>query len=595
MVVSVEESDFCKALVRFISSCVGAKACWYSLKVVSNVIPSLPDAMGLTYESMMYMFQCCGIAGRRKGGEDWVFFPQKFSSFLNTYNLHSATDIISSKLWVVEEADATGKSTKIRKRVYFIRLGADDLKSITFAGFSARAPRIHGIVSYRSEFHSTLWKLANQYKKVADQSYTMFERYLIAKQEAVVDKTNKTRSSLWLHDTRSKEEEDMASRKNNEPLPGLVMSGGLLVEEEGDRNTTTEEGTLPTTAATTWGGERSILVYRIRTHLLPLLIKDEAVLEMDNFWRQNVDEKRIEETLLSIVGSIHEEKEKKLSTILETNPLEFSPRTLMNTGTFPKLRQYGIPLDNKQVHQSILRDLFSISKKTSTLATSISMELNSGEERPLVLIPRPTSFKNMLRNEREVGWFSELLTAIGGNGNEAAESRTIQFVCHILARKYKEVFIEAVKQTGTQLIEPLDPIATFAIQSVCNLPGSKMKLLKRFLEAEIGARLFSSPREIKQVLGMDSVTPLTGVFHYAGSADVVDPRSREKIPWMYKSVKEIVRLLLRMQVREKKSDFAYNHLDISTCIDHGKGFLRATLICVLRQLDSTGKFSFVSL
>ena len=96
------------------------------------------------------------------------------------------------------------------------------------------------------------------------------------------------------------------------------------------------------------------------------------------------------------------------------------------------------------------------------------------------------------------------MKVIGGNG-ENAEARTIQFVCHILTQKHKEAFIEAVKQTGTQLVKPLDPIATFALQSVCNMPASKMKLLKRFLEAELGARVFSTPREIKQVLGMDSV------------------------------------------------------------------------------------------
>ena len=78
------------------------------------------------------------------------------------------------------------------------------------------------------------------------------------------------------------------------------------------------------------------------------------------------------------------------------------------------------------------------------------------------------------------------------------------------------------------MIEPLDPIATFELQSVCNLPASKMKFLKRFLEAEVGARIFSSPREIKQVLGMDGIVPVTGTFHYAGSTDAVDPRSREK-------------------------------------------------------------------
>ena len=299
--------------------------------------------------------------------------------------------------------------------------------------------------------------------------------------------------------------------------------------------------------------------------------------------------KKIEAALLAIVGSIHEKQEKKLSTILETQELQLSPNTLLKAESkFPKLVQYGIPLENQQAHQALLRDLYYVCRKSSpSLSNSISLELKTGEERLLVLLPRATNFKNMVRNENEGGWFTELMKAVGGGGNNA-EARTIQFLCHILARNHKEIFLEAVRQTGTQLIEPLDPVATFALQSVCNLPTSKMKLLKRFLEAEVGTRIFSSPREVKQVFGMDSVVPITEVFHYAGSAKVVDPRSREKIPWMYKGVKDIVRLLIQMQVRDLREDFDWNHLDISTCIDHGKGFLRATLICVLRKLVTSG-------
>ena len=194
-----------------------------------------------------------------------------------------------------------------------------------------------------------------------------------------------------------------------------------------------------------------------------------------------------------------------------------------------------------------------------------------------------------------MGWFTELLNALAGGKNGTASrgsSQAIQFVCHYLARKHNDCFVDAIKLTGTQLVEPLDPIATFvALQSVCNLPASKMKLLKCFLESELGVKVFSSPAEIKKVIGMDLVVPITGIFNYAGSTSVMDPRSKDKIPWMYKSAKEIIRLLLRMQVREKRGGFKWNHLDVSTCIDHGKGFLRATLICVLRQLDDSGERS----
>ena len=89
-----------------------------------------------------------------------------------------------------------------------------------------------------------------------------------------------------------------------------------------------------------------------------------------------------------------------------------------------------------------------MSRKTSPSSSSISLDFKTGEERLLVLIPRATSFKNMVRNEKDGGWFSEVMKAFGGGG-EDAETRTIQFMCYILAHKHKEVFVEAVKQMGT--------------------------------------------------------------------------------------------------------------------------------------------------
>ena len=229
MVVSVEESDFCKALVRFISSCIPAKSCWYSLKVVSSDIPSLPEALGLSYESMMYMLQCCGLAGRRKDG-DWIFFPQKFCTFRNTHYLQTATDVISSKIAVKDEADNHGNGKKIRKKVYFIRLGVDNLKSITFAGLPAKAPCIHGIVSYRSEFQDTLWLLATQYQKIANQSYTKFERFLIGKE--AVERQKPTRIAIAGNTNTIS---GVVLIKNDKPLRALCCRVVCLIKKKDNK------------------------------------------------------------------------------------------------------------------------------------------------------------------------------------------------------------------------------------------------------------------------------------------------------------------------------------------------------------------------
>ena len=579
----MEESDFSRALVHFIAACGDSKACWYSLKHISNDVPYLPEAMGLTYSSMMYMFQCSGLASKRADAEEWNFLPKKFMSFASQNDLQKVTDIISSKLSVLDDQDNQVK----RKNCWFLRLGGLDATKVRFAGYPTTAPRISGIDRIRATFHNTLWELGKRYQKVEDMqaSYTSFQK--------------STRMSFMNSTTK-------ANRLNHDP--GLVVSDGSVLATVGNKEdqsaamTSTPTSTPVTLASaedppSNVGGASvrpSILLNHIRIHLMPLLLQEQAINRMDDFFLKNINETAIEHALLSIVGCIQEEKEKRLSNILQTDQLKLSPSTITNTSKFPKLRQYGIPIDDQRVHQSLLRDLYFVHKRSSVGQGSsiLSTPLPSGEQRALILIPQAKTYKNLIRSEKDGHWFSDLMRIIGGGGTgEVSEMRAIQFVCHFLSRNHQEEFIEAVKLTGTQLIEPLDPIATFALQSVCNIPGSKMKLLKRFLESEVGLKIFSSPTEIKKVIGMDSVVPITGTFNYAGSSRVVDPRSKESIPFMYKSAKDIVRLLVRMQVREKNNRFGWNHLDISTCIDHGKGFMRATLICVLRQIDESGSYA----
>ena len=101
----VEGSDFSKVLVHFIAACAGSKACWYSLRVISNDVPNLPEVMGLSYSSMMYMFECCGLASRRTDTSEWNFLPMKFTHFMNKNDLLKVTDIITSKLLVADKED----------------------------------------------------------------------------------------------------------------------------------------------------------------------------------------------------------------------------------------------------------------------------------------------------------------------------------------------------------------------------------------------------------------------------------------------------------------------------------------------------------
>ena len=111
MMFSVEESDFSRALVQFIAACGGARACWYSLKMLSNDIPNLPEAMGLTYNSTMYMFQCCGLASKRLQVDEWVFLPQKYNVFMSLYSLGKKIDYLSAK-----KVTVVGGANRSKKR-----------------------------------------------------------------------------------------------------------------------------------------------------------------------------------------------------------------------------------------------------------------------------------------------------------------------------------------------------------------------------------------------------------------------------------------------------------------------------------------------
>ena len=512
MSFSIEESDFSRALVHFIASCSGGRACWYSIKPISNDIPDLPKAMGLTYESSMYMFQCCGLATKRRDVNEWNFLSKKFAVFMTLFDLKNKTDMIASKVTVLEGAD---DATKKRKQCWFIRLGGEDIASIRFAGHKAMAPRIQGINAARATFQNTLWMLATKYQKVQESlAYTMFEKLILNQQESTTLSLNQHNPDLVVSDaglilTSGTTSPTLASSNKppaTPPPPPPPPAPLLLDKTDSTRQTT------------------NILLNHIRVHLLPLILEKEAIDKMESFWLPTVNESDIELALLSIVSSIQQKKEEKLSVILKTNQWELSPNTLGNTTKYPKLRQYGIPLNDKRVHEAILRDLYLIHKRSSAGAsTTLSTSLPSGEERALIFIPKARTYRTMWR-DREMDWFTNVLQTIGGGKSSAASTaQAVSFICHYLITKHKESFLEAVKLTGTQLVEPLDPIATFSLQSVCNLPASKMKLLKRFLEAEIGLKLFSTPTEIKKVIGMDSVLPLTGTFSYSGSTNIVDP------------------------------------------------------------------------
>jgi hypothetical protein len=256
--------------------------------------------------------------------------------------------------------------------------------------------------------------------------------------------------------------------------------------------------------------------------------------------------------------------------------VQHSPTTKDNPKAFPLLKRYGVPLEETRVHKGLLRELFQLNKKV-TKSTTMYTDLGDGKESALIFVPLSHGYKALRRNELEHKWFRNTITALGGPGNENDTVR--DFFIHIARiEEYKDSIVEAMKINGVRILPHLDPIATFSIQSACNMNEAQFQMLRRCCRAEFGSPLFSSPFKVKRVIGLEHVEVDTGMFKYGS----------EKIHWMYKEIRSILTLFLTTLVRERKNDFKADHIDISICVDHGKGHSRVTMILVIRSELETG-------
>ena len=178
-------------------------------------------------------------------------------------------------------------------------------------------------------------------------------------------------------------------------LDGLILTDAKQEEAPSSTPPSTPAAvTLPMTLPAPTAHHSTALLNHIQIHLLPLLLEEGAIQHMDEIFSKNFNKTGIKNAL-SVVGSIQEEKEKRLLNILQTDQLKLSPNTITNTAKFPKLWQYGIPLDDQRVLQLLLQDIYFVHKCSSIgPATSIlSRPLPSGKQQALILIPQAKTYK----------------------------------------------------------------------------------------------------------------------------------------------------------------------------------------------------------
>jgi hypothetical protein len=110
----------------------------------------------------------------------------------------------------------------------------------------------------------------------------------------------------------------------------------------------------------------------------------------------------------------------------------------------------------------------------------------------------------MKENARKTKWLSDVLTALGGPGNQHASLLDLlTYIGH--NDNYKAISEEAVRSNGL-VLPALDGVATKAVQSMCNMnKKSQMRQLRSCLKAELGSSVVSTKYKIQQVLVLRKV------------------------------------------------------------------------------------------
>jgi hypothetical protein len=113
--------------------------------------------------------------------------------------------------------------------------------------------------------------------------------------------------------------------------------------------------------------------------------------------------------------------------------------------------------------------------------------------------------RRFLKSSKEAGLIPSLLSAIGGEGNEAAAARSLTVA---IGREHKEAVREATKTLGLHagIIDPMTPEETASLKVDANLSNGQMRVVKRKVEGHISKNargktvaLFSKERDTMEL------------------------------------------------------------------------------------------------
>jgi hypothetical protein len=267
-----------------------------------------------------------------------------------------------------------------------------------------------------------------------------------------------------------------------------------------------------------------------------------------------------------------------------------------NTAKYPVLAQYGIPFANARAINGIQRDLYRLNKET-TKSNTIKVDLGNNAKTSLVHIPQCGSSSQSIKSNRK--FIKEIVKALDENDQDTICTRTTLLESFVSDKRFRSpfqsVFTRIAKFEGLATVFELDEATTFAIQSDCNLTHTQMRILRRDLLAVLGFNLLCGETKMKRKLSAKVPTVITGK-----AKEKLKNGASAQVRWHCKKANEMVLIFLETLKNADSLAGDYSHLDLSVAIDHGKGFLRATLVIVLRlgggntRAELAGTFALAS-
>jgi hypothetical protein len=143
--------------------------------------------------------------------------------------------------------------------------------------------------------------------------------------------------------------------------------------------------------------ESDLVLLRVQWMLLPLLLKEEFLNK--DLWAPEVDLAAVGVALNLIVTELRQHRDDSLYVILQTVQAPTSPNTKENPTVLPTLKAYSVSLDDRCVHENLLRDLYLLNKQHAKSTNTLYCKICPNFSSSFVHVPSSKGFVRMLKTK----------------------------------------------------------------------------------------------------------------------------------------------------------------------------------------------------